>query len=58
VDYFAAYCPTTGAVYVVPAASHGCEGRLRLVPVKNGQSKLVKWAADYSWERHVEELRK
>ncbi len=57
VDYFAAYCPPTEAVYVVPAANHGFEGRLRLEPVKNGQSKMVKWAADFCWGRHVEELR-
>jgi len=31
--------------------------RLRLDPVRNGQSKFVKWAADYAWERHVEKLR-
>ena len=56
VDFFAAYCPATQAIYVVPAENHGVEGRLRLNPVKNGQSKLVRWAADYAWERHVEEL--
>ena len=58
VDFFAAYCPVTQAIYVVPGENHGCAGRLRLNPVKNGQSKLVKWAADYEWEHHVEELRK
>ena len=57
VDYFAAYCPATGAIYVTPAENHGVEGRLRLDPVKNGQAKLVKWALDYSWERHIEELK-
>ncbi|HEX8499572.1 MAG TPA: group I intron-associated PD-(D/E)XK endonuclease [Pyrinomonadaceae bacterium] len=58
VDFFAAYCPATQAIYVVPGGNHGVEGRLRLNPVRNGQSKFVKWAADYAWERHVEELRK
>lgn len=58
VDFFAAYCPATQSIYVVPAENHGVEGRLRLDPVRNGQSKLVRWAADYEWERHVEELRK
>jgi hypothetical protein len=56
VDYFAAYCPNNGFTYVVPAESHGVEGRLRLHPAQNNQAKLLKWAADYSWERHVEEL--
>ena len=58
VDFFAAYCPATRVIYVVPAENHGVEGRLRLDPVRNGQSKLVKWAADYAWGRHVDELRK
>jgi hypothetical protein len=58
VDFFAAYCPATKAIYVVPAENHGHEGRLRLNPVRNGQSRLVRWAADYGWERHIEELRK
>jgi PD-(D/E)XK endonuclease len=57
VDYFVAYCPTNGSLYVVPAKNHGVEGRLRLSPVKNGQMKLVKWAVDFTWERHIEELR-
>jgi hypothetical protein len=58
VDFFAAYCPAMQAIYVVPAENHGVEGRLRLSPVRNGQSKFVRWAADYVWERHVEKLRK
>lgn len=57
VDYFAAYCPANGIIYAVPAERHGVEGRLRVAPARNGQAKLVRWAADYGWERHVEELR-
>ena len=58
VDYFVAYCPANKTMYAVAAENHGVEGRLRLVPAKNGQAKFVKWAADYGWERHIEELRK
>ena len=57
VDYFVAYCPSTESIYAVPAENHGVAGRLRLEPVRNGQAKLVNWAADYTWERHVEELK-
>lgn len=57
VDYFIAYCPANGNIYAVPAEKHGCEGRLRLDPVKNGQAKLVRWAADYTWDRHVMDLK-
>ena len=58
VDYFVVYCPANKNIYAVSAEGHGVEGRLRLEPVKNGQAKLVRWAADYSWVCHVEELRK
>jgi PD-(D/E)XK endonuclease len=58
VDYFVAYCPANRSIYAVPAEGHGVSGRLRLAPTRNGQSKLVKWAADYGWERHVEGLKK
>jgi hypothetical protein len=57
VDYFAAYCPTNETIYAVHAEKHGVEGRLRLDPVRNGQAKLIRWAMDYTWERHVEEIR-
>ena len=57
VDYFVAYCPANQIIYAVTADGHGVEGRLRLEPAKNGQEKFVKWAADYGWERHVDELR-
>jgi hypothetical protein len=57
IDYFAAYCPANRTIYAVPAERHGVEGRLRLAPARNGQAKLVRWAADYGWERHVGELR-
>jgi hypothetical protein len=57
VDYFVAYCPANQTIYAVPGEEHGVQGRLRLDPVKNGQAKLVRFAADYTWGRHVEELK-
>ena len=57
VDYFAVCCPTSQLLYAVPAENHGTQGRLRLNPVKNGQAKFVRWAADYTWESHINELR-
>ena len=56
-DFFVVCCPASGELYAVPAENHGTQGRLRLNPVKNGQAKLVRWAADYSWDNHVRELR-
>lgn len=57
VDYFVAYCPMNETLYAVPAENHGVEGRLRPNPVKNGQAKFIKWAVDYTWERHIKELK-
>lgn len=56
VDFFAVYCPSLEKIYVIPAANHVSEGRLRIENVKNGQEKLIRWASDYSWEQHIEEL--
>ncbi len=57
-DYFVAFCPANGNLYVVPAENHGVQGRLRINSVKNGQMKLIRWAVDFTWERHIAELRK
>ncbi|HEV3471284.1 MAG TPA: group I intron-associated PD-(D/E)XK endonuclease [Pyrinomonadaceae bacterium] len=57
VDFFAAYFPPTGSIYVVPFGLVGTHGCLRLTPVLNGQQKLIRWAADFTWEKHLEQLR-
>ena len=55
-DYLAIYYPTLKTLYGVPAKNHLAYGWLRLEPAKNGQSKSVRWASDYSWEKHLAEL--
>jgi hypothetical protein len=48
VDVFGVYSPDLDEVFIVPvdeAPIRGCT--LRLGPARNGQSKLVRWAADY-----------
>lgn len=57
VDYFVAYCPFNTALYAVQAENHGNEGRLRLEAAKNGQAKFVRWAVDFTWEKHIEMLK-
>ncbi|MDT4952870.1 MAG: endonuclease, partial [Acidobacteriota bacterium] len=57
VDFFAVYFPPSSSIYVVPFGVVSGEGCLRLVPVLNGQQKLVKWAAEYTWEKHIDCLR-
>lgn len=48
IDYFAVYCPETGGVYAVPAASRSAGlGTLRVDPPANGQAKRIRWAADF-----------
>ena len=57
VDFFAVYFPPTTSIYVVPFEVMGAYGCLRITPVLNGQRKYVRWAADFTWERHLVQLR-
>ena len=57
VDYLAVYCPVNESLYGIPIKNHPTLGWLRLEPVRNGQSKLTRWASDYTWEKHIAELR-
>ncbi|HKC63386.1 MAG TPA: group I intron-associated PD-(D/E)XK endonuclease, partial [Pyrinomonadaceae bacterium] len=54
VDYFAVYDPDTDNIYIVPPISMGVDGCLRLEPVLNGQRKFIRWAVDYTWEKHID----
>ncbi len=56
VDFFAIYYPPIGAIYVVPFKICDGDGCLRLDPVHNGQQELIRWAKDFTWEKHVEAL--
>lgn len=58
VDFFAVHFPPAGSIYVVPFEVMGAHGRLRLTPVLNGQRKHIRWAADFTWEKHLEQLRR
>ncbi len=58
VDFFAVHFPPTGGLYVVPFGVMGTHGCLRVTPVLNGQRKLIRWAADFTWEKHLELLRR
>lgn len=56
-DYLAVYYPANQTLYGIPAKNHLAYGWLRIEPTKNGQSKTIRWAADYSWEKHLKELK-
>ncbi|MDQ3684849.1 MAG: group I intron-associated PD-(D/E)XK endonuclease [Acidobacteriota bacterium] len=55
-DYFAIYYPPTTSIYAVPFRVCHSDGCLRLDPVQNGQQKLIRWAQDFSWEKHIQKL--
>jgi PD-(D/E)XK endonuclease len=58
IDIFTVWCPENQQLYAVPAIHPlTIQGRLRLVETKNYQEKKVKWAREFSWERHINELR-
>jgi hypothetical protein len=57
VDYLAIYCPSNNSLYGISIKNHPTGGWLRLEPVKNGQSKHIRWAADYTWEKHIKDLK-
>lgn len=54
VDYFAIYYPKNGQIYVVPL--HNSDGCLRIEPTLNSQRKHIRWAIDFTWDKHVAEL--
>jgi hypothetical protein len=56
VDVFAVYDPKDDKLYAAPPTAMATEGCLRLEPVRNGQRKLIRWACDYTWEKHIVEL--
>lgn len=57
IDYLAIYCPAADLLYGIHIKNHPTGGWLRLEPTKNGQSKLIRWASDFVWEKHIEELK-
>lgn len=57
IDYFAVYYPANDSLYGVPAENHSSHGWLRLELAKNGQGRFIRWASDFAWENHLEELR-
>jgi hypothetical protein len=57
VDFFAIYFPLAAGIYVLPVEVASAAGCLRVDPVLNGQQKLLRWATDYTLDKHIEFLR-
>lgn len=57
VDYFAIYCPRFEELHIMSfeEAAKGSVS-LRIEPTLNKQEKFIRWAKDYSWEKHIAEL--
>jgi hypothetical protein len=48
VDFIAVYCPQTRKMYLVPESDLvASKAHLRIAPTRNGQSRTVRWAAEY-----------
>lgn len=56
-DFLAVFCPANNSLYGIHIKNHPTGGWLRLEPVKNGQAKNIRWASDYTWEKHIAELK-
>jgi hypothetical protein len=57
VDYFAISCPQLNELYGIPLADAKVTASLRVEAAANKQEKYIRWAKDYSWEKHIAELR-
>ena len=57
-DVFAVYCPDTDRIYATLFKESLSEGRLRCFETKNNQKLKIRWAKDYEFQKHVEDLRK
>jgi hypothetical protein len=53
IEYFGVYCPDNGAVYLIPfeAAPNRSSAALRVDASRNGQTKRIRFAADYEIAR-------
>jgi hypothetical protein len=58
VDYFAIYCPQLNEIYGMPFEATRSSASLRIEPTVNKQEKFIRWAKDYSWEKHIAELKR
>jgi PD-(D/E)XK endonuclease len=57
VDYFAIYCPPLNEIYGMSFEATKLSAWLRIEPTINKQKKLIRWAKDYSWKKHIAELK-
>jgi len=57
IDLFAVYCPGNAKIYVWQFGENPTQGYLRFSETKNNQQQKIRWAKDYEFEKHVDDLR-
>ncbi|MBO0859275.1 MAG: hypothetical protein J2P21_12500 [Chloracidobacterium sp.] len=57
IDLFAVYCPGNGKIYVWQFGDNPCQGYLRYSDTRNKQQQKIRWAKDYEFEKHIDEVR-
>ena len=55
IDYFATFWD--GQCYLIPVSECSTEKTLRFVPPKNGQSKGITFASEYTLQKQIEKIR-
>lgn len=56
-DFFAVYCPDNDQIYVVPRLGNLAEGRLRIEKTGNNQRDKVRWAEEFTFDVHVQQMK-
>jgi hypothetical protein len=54
---FVVYCPDNAKIYVWQFGANPGQGYLRCSETRNNQQQKVRWAKDYEFERHVNDLK-
>lgn len=58
IDLFAVYCPSNANIYVWQFGDNPTQGYLKYSETRNNQQQKIRWAKDYEFEKHVDDLRK
>jgi PD-(D/E)XK endonuclease len=58
IDLFAIYCPENAKIYVWQFGDNPTQGYLRYSETRNNQQQKIRWAKDYEFEKHIDDLRK
>lgn len=58
IDFFAVYCPDNAKIYVWQFGDNPTQGYLRCLETRNNQQQKIRWAKDYEFEEHVDDLRR